>query len=435
MKRSPYTSWNRWPIPQDQVVLNVRDRSAPLPELTRSYIPYGNGRSYSDVCLNDDAFILRTRGLDKFVSFDRDSGRLVCEAGVLLSEILELIVPHGWFLPVTPGTREITVGGAIANDVHGKNHHGAGTFSHHVRSLALRRSDGSVRVCGTEDDADWFAATVGGLGLTGLILWAEIQLLRIASPSMTVQAHRFRNLEEFWRVNTDANAEWPYTVAWVDCTSTSRDRLGRGVFFCGRHATRGEPLVSRPARSLRIGIDPPFSLVSRPTVRAFNALYFHAHGGAGVRSSHYAPFFYPLDGVQDWNRVYGPRGFFQYQCVLPFPEAVPSLKQMLERVARSGEASFLAVLKTFGDAQPRGMLSFPRPGVTLAVDFPNRGERTARLMRSFDDIVLDAGGALYPAKDARMPARLFCAGYPRLAEFCRFVDPKASSGFWRRVTA
>jgi FAD/FMN-containing dehydrogenase len=430
-----YTSWNRWPAPRDQAALCLTDRHAPLPDLPRSYIAYGNGRSYSDVCLNDGAFLLDTRRLDKYVSFDRATGRLACEAGVLLSDMLDLIVPHGWFLPVTPGTREITLGGAIANDVHGKNHHSAGSFSQHVRVLGLRRSDGSLRVCGPGQHPDWFAATVGGLGLTGIILWAEVQLLPITSPMMTVQGRRFRNLDEFWPVNAEASAEWPYTVAWVDCMSAQRDRLGRGVLFCGRHATGYAETSARRGRSWRIGVDPPFSLINHPTVRAFNTLYFHTHGSTGVGSSHYVPFFYPLDGVEDWNRLYGPRGFFQYQCVLPFPQAVPALTLMLERVARSGEASFLAVLKTFGDATPVGMLSFPRPGVTLAVDFPNRGETTARLMRSFDDVVLDAGGALYPAKDARMPARLFRAGYPRLEEFSRYIDPKASSGFWRRVTA
>ena len=434
MKRSPYTAWNRWPVLKDQTVLALTDRCARLPDLPRSFIAYGNGRSYSDVCLNDGGFLLDTRRLDKYVSFDRETGRLICEAGVLLSDMLDLIVPHGWFLPVTPGTREITVGGAIANDVHGKNHHGAGSFSAHVLSLGLRRSDGSLRTCSPTRDPGWFAATVGGLGLTGIIIWAEIQLLRITSPMMTVQAHRFRNLEEFWPVNAKASAEWPYTVAWVDCMSAKRERLGRGVLFCGRHANGTGPLAARRGKPMRIGVDPPVSLINYATVRVFNTFYYRTHGSTGIGSSHYVPFFYPLDGVQDWNRLYGPRGFFQYQCVLPFPQAVTAVATMLERVARSGEASFLAVLKTFGDLPPVGMLSFPRPGVTLAVDFPNRGDQTLGLMRSLDDIVLDAGGALYPAKDARMPARLFRAGYSRIEEFSRYVDPKASSGFWRRVS-
>jgi hypothetical protein len=211
--------------------------------------------------------------------------------------------------------------------------------------------------------------------------------------------------------------------------------MGRGVLFCGRHASQDAGDVSRSRRSWRIGVDPPFSLINKPSVRAFNALYFRNHATTQLGSSHYVPFFYPLDGVEDWNRLYGPRGFFQYQCVLPLPQAVPAVTLMLERIARSSEASFLAVLKTFGDAAPLGMLSFARPGVTLAVDFPNRGEATARLFRSLDDIVMDAQGALYPAKDARMPARMFHASFPRASEFARFMDPMASSSFWRRVSA
>jgi len=435
LRRRPVTSWNRWPVLRDQTVLDLKDRHAALPVVSRPYIAFGNGRSYSDVCLNEGGILLHTRQLDKFIAFDRASGRLACESGVLLSEILDLTVPRGWFLPVTPGTRQVTLGGAIANDVHGKNHHGAGSFGAHVLRLALRRSDGSLRICGPAQDPDWFAATVGGLGLTGIILWAEIQLVPITSRTMTAQARRFSSLQEFWAVNAEANAEWPYTVAWVDCMSSTRAGLGRGVFYCGRHAASDSGTAPRNGRTRRVGIDPPFSLINTASVRIFNEVYFRTHGATGVHTSDYQPFFYPLDGVDDWNRLYGRRGFFQYQCVLPFPEAMPALQLMLERIARSGEASFLAVLKTFGAGTPVGMLSFARPGVTLAVDFPNRGEATTRLLSSLDDVVLDAGGALYPAKDARMPAKLFNAGYPRAGEFVRFIDPMASSSFWRRVTA
>jgi FAD/FMN-containing dehydrogenase len=432
--RSPITSWNRWPVLRHQTVLSLGDRHAPLPDLPRPFIAYGNGRSYSDVCLNDGGFLLDTRRLDKFISFDRANGRLACEAGVLLSEILDLVVPQGWFLPVTPGTRQVTVGGAIANDVHGKNHHRAGSFSRHVLQLGLRRSDGTLRICGPGQDRDWFSATVGGLGLTGVILWAEIQLTPISGPMMTTQARRFNNLDEFWSLNSEASAAWPYTVAWVDCISSTPGRLGRGVLFCGRHASESAADVTPSSRSWRIGVEPPFSLINKWSVSAFNGLYFRGHGTTRIDSSHYVPFFYPLDRVEDWNRLYGPRGFFQYQCVLPPQQAVSAVAVMLERIARSGEASFLAVLKTFGDAAPLGMLSFARPGVTLAVDFPNRGAATAQLFSSLDDIVMDAHGALYPAKDARMPAKVFQTGYPRASEFARFIDPKASSSFWRRVS-
>jgi FAD/FMN-containing dehydrogenase len=429
--RRAVTAWNRWPVFEDQAVVRVYDRDALLPPLARPFIAHGNGRSYSDVCLNEGGFLLDTRGLDRFIAFDHGTGRLRCEAGVLLRDIVALVVPQGWFLPVTPGTLLVTVGGAIANDVHGKNHHVAGSFGRHVTQLALRRSDGRLLVCGPQSEPGWFAATVGGLGLTGVILWAEIQLMPMPGATMVMRTRRFRSLDEFWSLNAEAGAQWPYTVAWVDCLAG-----GRGLLFCGRHApAEAGAHVKAPGRSWRIGFSPPVSLVNRWSARLFNGVYYGARSADREALCHYRRYFYPLDRIEDWNRLYGPRGFFQYQCVLPPPAARATLAELLARIAESGEASFLAVLKTFGEFAPAGLLSFARPGTTLAVDFPNRGERTARLLADLDELVLAAGGALYPAKDARMPARSFRAGYPRLAEFMPYVDPKISSSFWRRVSA
>lgn len=433
--RRAVTAWNRWPVYRDQSVVRLYDRDSPLPALPRPFVAHGNGRSYSDVCLNDGGFLLDTCGLDKFISFDRAAGRLRCEAGVLLRDVVALVVPQGWFLPVTPGTLQVTVGGAIANDVHGKNHHVSGSFGRHVLQVGLRRSDGRLLTCGPDSQPGWFAATVGGLGLTGVILWAEMQLLPLPSETMLLRTRRFRCLEEFWTLNAEAGSSWPYTVAWVDCLSGSRRARGRGVLFCGRHAPKPAGRLSPPGRSLRMGFDPPASLVNRWTARLFNGAYYRAHGADRAGLCHYLRFFYPLDRIEDWNRLYGPRGFFQYQCVLPSPQAGTQLGEILARIAGSGQASCLAVLKTFGEFAPPGMLSFARPGVTLAVDFPNRGGSTVKLLQDLDDVVLAADGALYPAKDARMPARLFRAGYPRLAEFMPYVDPMISSSFWRRVTS
>jgi FAD/FMN-containing dehydrogenase len=433
--RAAATSWSRWPRSRDQEILRLYDRHAALPRLQAPYIAYGNGRSYSDVCQNEGGILLDTRGLDKFIHFDRDRGRLCCEAGILLQDILDLVVPHGWFLAVTPGTRYVTLGGAIANDVHGKNHHVAGSFGQHVTRLGLRRSDGSLLVCGPDQESAWFAATVGGLGLTGVIIWAEIQLVAVESEAVLIETRSFEDLEGFWEVNAEGSAAWPYTVAWIDCMARRGRRAGRGVLLCGRHAPRDAGRVKPPRGALRIGLDPPFSLVRSWTARPFNALYYRKGRGRQSRLGHFRPFFYPLDGVHDWNRLYGRKGFFQYQCVLPMPGASDVLAAMLGRIAASRETAFLGVLKSFGDDRPVGLLSFPRPGVTLAVDFPNGGTSTLRLLADLDAIVLSAGGALYPAKDSRMPAEVFRAGYPRLEEFMRFVDPGASSGFWRRVTA
>ncbi len=430
--RDDFRSWNRFPLVAHARAEAVTDRAAPLPALAadESRIAFGNGRSYGDVCLNPGGTLLHTRGLDRFIAFDRASGRLTCEAGVLLSEILELVAPRGWFLPVTPGTRYATVGGAIANDVHGKNHHDAGSFGHHVLALELVRSDGRRIVCGPDQNSEWFAATVGGLGLTGLIAWAELALTPIANAFMVTKASRFRSLDEFWTMNEQAEREWPYTVSWIDCTA----KAGRGVLFAGMHApSQAGSLPNWRERGLRVPLDPPISLINRASLLAFNAAYYHRPLPRGKTLTHYSPYFYPLNSIGEWNRIYGKKGFFQYQCVLPREAAADGVGKMLATISASGTGSFLAVLKTFGAKPSLGMLSFPRPGATLALDFPNHGARTEALFGELDAIVGACGGALYPAKDARMSSEMFRLSFPQWQAFSAFVDPKFSSGFWRRV--
>lgn len=427
-------SWNRLPRVAPEAVYALTQRTAIVPDsLPRPMLAYGNGRSYGDVCLTEQGTLLLTRGLDRFIEFDAQHGVLRCEAGVTLAEILALVVPQGWFLSSTPGTRLATIGGAVANDVHGKNHHAVGSFGHHVRALALWRSDGSVIECRPDDHNGWFAATLGGLGLTGLIVWVEIQLMPIQTPWMWVESQRFANLDEFWTLNHHAQARWPYTVAWIDCLATGNAQ-GRGILLAGQHASSQTTLPTFTERRKRIPVDPPFSLVNRLSLRAFNALYYRQPVTPQGALSHYVPYFYPLDGIQDWNRIYGRQGFYQYQCVIPPGEAETAIAELLKAVARRGEGSFLAVLKHFGNQPSLGMLSFPRPGTTLALDFPNRGEKTLRLLQALDAIVQEAGGALYPGKDARMPASLFQSGYPQWEAFSAYIDPHFSSRFWQRVT-
>jgi FAD/FMN-containing dehydrogenase len=332
-------------------------------------------------------------------------------------------------LPVSPGTQLVTVGGAIANDVHGKSHHRHGSFGDHVHRLTLMRTSGEVIECGRDDGCGWWAATIGGLGLTGVILTAELQLVRVAGPWIDVETLPFDGTSNFFALADSSEAEWEHTVAWIDCAS----RVPRGIFMRGSPATATLP--TRPAaRSLTLPWTPPVSIIRRSSLRLFNAGYFGwQKWRAGRRIVHYEPFLYPLDNVLEWNRVYGPRGFYQYQCVVPPRERRAATDAMLAEIARSNEGSFLAVLKTFGDRPGPGMLSFPRPGVTLALDFPNEGARTLRLFERLDAIVESAGGALYPAKDARMPRRLFDQGYTRLAEFQRFRDPGITSALSRRL--
>jgi FAD/FMN-containing dehydrogenase len=356
------------------------------------------------------------------------TGVLTCESGVLLSDILRLIVPAGWFLPAVPGTCFVTVGGAIANDVHGKNHHVAGTFGRHVKRLELLRSNGERLICSPTRNADWFAATIGGLGLTGVVTWAELQLKPISSPRLDAETIRFANLDEFFSLCDESEISHEYTVAWIDCHGR-----GRGIFQRANHAHDTEVPAPVPAKKLSVPFALPISLVNGLSVRLFNTVHYYKQP-AGRRNSneHFQSFFFPLDGVLNWNRVYGRAGFYQYQCVVPTKEATAEL---LDTIARSGQGSFLAVLKRFGSVTSPGMLSFPRAGLTLAIDFPNSGAGVQWLFESLDTIVSNAGGTLYPAKDGRMPGELFRSGYPRWQEFSRFIDPACSSSFWRRATA
>lgn len=424
------TSWGRYPRAR-QNIRQLHWRDEPLPNVESTVLPYGNGRSYGDVCLNDGGTLLHTRRLDRYIAFDSARGVLRCEAGVLFADILDFAVPQGWFLPVTPGTRYVTVGGAIANDVHGKNHHGAGTFGEHVQRFELLRSDGTRVECSATENVDLYTATIGGLGLTGVIVWAEFQLLRIASPWMAQETRRFGNLAEFFALSADSERDYAYTVAWIDCAA-SGNAFGRGVFFCANHAPATAARRAARQRQLAVPFTPPFSLINSLSLRAFNELYFRrAREGHAV--VHYEPYFYPLDVIAEWNRIYGPRGFLQYQCVVPLNASPEAIAELLRTIAASGSGSFLAVLKVFADRRPAGILSFPRAGTTLALDFPNNGAATFSLLDRLDNIVAAAGGAVYPAKDARMSGARFRQYFPNWQSMLPHIDPKFSSGFWRRV--
>lgn len=397
----------------------------PLPGLA-----HGMGRSYGDSCLNPDGTLWMTRGLDRFIAFDPHTGRLVCEAGVLLRDIQRQMVQRGWLLPVSPGTQMVTVGGAIANDVHGKNHHAQGSFGDHVLGFTLVRTDGQTLHCSPSEHPDWFAATVGGLGLTGVITQAELQLRRVAGPWMDTETLPYGSLDEFFDISDQSDAGWEHGVSWIDCLSGAGSR---GLFMRANHSSASSGPAA-PTRQRRMPLVPPISLVNRLSLRPFNTAYFHLKRWQTGRSlQHVEPFNYPLDNLLEWNRMYGPRGFYQYQSVVPRSVGADAVTAMLQAIQRSGQGSFLAVLKTFGERTAPGMLSFPMPGVTLALDFPNRGEDTLRLMDRLDAIVREAQGRLYPAKDARMPKDLWVSGYPRLTEFLAFRDPGIRSGFSRRL--
>lgn len=426
-----YRSWGRPAVSQPHRALQMRWRDERLPVNGTTVLPFGNGRSYGDSCLNRDGTLIDAGSLDRFIAFDEETGALRCEAGVLLSDILAHFVPRGWFLPVTPGTRFVTVGGAIANDVHGKNHHRVGSFGHHVRCFELLRSDGKRIICSPNENPDWFAATIGGLGLTGLILWSEIKLKPVAGTAIDVESIRFTRVREFLELSRSSHNTHEYTVAWID-SLTPGEGGARGIFFRGNHSAETD-WRAPPRQKPGLPLTPPFSLLPRPAVTLFNEAVYRwprkRHD-----TTHYEPFFYPLDAVPNWNRLFGRRGFYQYQCVVPEDEAEKAVEELIARAARSGQGSFLSVLKAFGNHSPAGWLSFPRPGITLAFDFPDHGRSTLDLLDSLDAVTMEAGGAVYPAKDARMSAETFKRGYPKWREFEEYRDPAFSSDLWKRVT-
>lgn len=430
-----YESWGRFPKATHEVVrFRWRDMALPT-DSGKSMLAFGNGRSYGDCCLNDLGILIDARGLDRFIAFDEGTGTLRCEAGVLLSEILERVVPRGWFLPVSPGTQFVTVAGAMANDVHGKNHHRAGTFGRHVRRFELLRSDGTRLQCSPDENAEWFRASIGGLGLTGLVTWVEIQLKAIPGTQIEQEVIRYGRLEDFFRLSRESDASFEYTVAWIDCSARGAS-FGRGLFIRGNHAEGGgNKIGNAPVVRLSIPLDLPFALFNGLSLRLFNSLYYRKQLQERRRSTvRYATFFYPLDAIGAWNRIYGSKGLLQYQCVVPHHDAEAAISEILAQIAAAGTGSFLAVLKVFGDLVSPGMLSFPRPGATLALDFPNLGQRTFDLLDRLDAITMAAQGALYPAKDARMSAAAFQRSFPNWRELTAFIDPRFSSSFWRRVS-
>jgi FAD/FMN-containing dehydrogenase len=430
-------SWGRYPRATANVAPVHWRSDNPFSGLTGPCLPYGLGRSYGDSCLNDGGTLLATRTLDRFISLDLESGLMACEAGVSLGEILDLVTPRGFFLPVVPGTKHVTVGGAIANDVHGKNHHRAGTFGGHVQELQLLRSHGERIVCGPGRDAELFEATVGGLGLTGLILSATLRLRHIGAARGWLRSETIplENLDDFFARAEESDAGNEFTVAWIDCLA-SNARVGRGLLHRGNWCDEGPEEPPRRGRArLAIPCELPFCPLNRFSLRGFNSLYSARHRfSAATRVVPYESFFFPLDGVERWNRIYGRHGLLQFQCSVPNTAARDAIRAMLAAIAAAGEGSFLAVLKRFGSTPSPGLLSFPSEGVTLALDFPNRGERTASLFSRLYAMVAEAKGRVYPAKDALMPAEQFERQYgPNLERFRARVDPKCSSSFWRRV--
>jgi FAD/FMN-containing dehydrogenase len=432
-------SWGRYPFqPQIPHPVNWPDEisqhiSKLETEGCQNTLAFGCGRSYGDSCLAESNHVLSMTGMDRLLATNWETGLITAQSGLNLAELISIALPHGWFLPVTPGTKYVTLGGAVANDVHGKNHHVMGTFGCHVQELTIYRSDNGVVRCSPAVQPELFAATVGGLGLTGVILTVQIQLRRILSSQIHQRTIRFDNLDEFFELSELHDVDNEYSVAWIDCLASGK-QAGRGHFIVGNHAESGQ-LRLAPSHSLRIAIDPPFSLINRLSLALFNSAYYHRQRDKEVRRLvEYEPFFYPLDRLLQWNRLYGRAGFQQYQCVIPQQHGRDVIRAVIHEIAKSGTGSFLAVLKQCGNIVSPGLLSFPLPGVSLALDFPQREKLNEQLFSILDDLVHEAGGRLYPAKDAHMTATHFRQAYNHWEKIEALRDPKLLSKFWQRVT-
>lgn len=395
-----------------------------------SLLAFGNGKSYGDSCHNDAGALVPMRSRRAITGFDTATGLLTAEAGATLEEIIAHAAPHGYFLPVTPGTRFVTLGGAIANDVHGKNHHVRGTFGCHVTGLDLLRSDGTLYRCSPAEHAELFAATIGGMGLTGLITAASIRLMRVGSLDIEERITPFSGLGAYFDLAEEADAANEYAVAWIDQLASTN----RGVLLTGNHAQNGNFRAEAAATRLSVPFEMPFSMLNGMSLKAFNALYFHAKARkTAPHISAYGSFFYPLDAVGNWNRLYGPGGLHQHQSVIPFEAARETIPAMLAASRKAGQASFLTVLKRFGAVASPAILSFPRPGYTLTMDFSNRGAATLKLLETLDRLTVAAGGRVNPYKDQRMSAQTFAAGFPEWRRLERHRDPRFASDFWRRT--
>lgn len=411
------TNWGNYPVIDAQLCspsnhTEIRHCLSASDEL----IPRGLGRCYGDSSLSST--IVSMLRMNHFLAFDETNGILTCESGVSLEEILEVIVPKGWFLSVTPGTKYVTLGGAIASDVHGKNHHIAGSFSRHLLSMKVMLSDGAIVDCSGIDNSDLFWSTCGGMGLTGIILEATIRLTKIETAYIRQKIVKSKNIDEAIDL-FETYKQWTYSVAWIDCLAKGNS-LGRSALILGEHATRDEigyryrdPLKIDKRRSFPVPIFFPNFLLNTYTVKLFNELRYATYRAKeGVVE--YEPFFYPLDVLSDWNKIYGKRGFTQYQFVIPKESSREGLKKILARITKSGEGSFLAVLKLFGEQT--SLLSFPREGFTLALDFPIT-KNTLKLFDELDAMVAEFGGRIYLSKDVRMSHNLFVQGYSESSKF------------------
>ncbi len=427
-----YKSWNNYPKVKHSNVEYFSQKEK-LMFNENHYLAYGLGRSYGDVCLNDLGNIVVTTKYNKIYEIDINNGVLHCESGVSIKDILNTIASTGWFLPVVAGTRNITIGGAIANDIHGKNHHKVGSFGNFVISFQLLRSDGEIIYCSETENPEFFKATIGGMGLTGIITSVQIKLKKIESQFIEVKTQRYDSLKHYFEINEEAERSNEYTVSWVDCLLKNKAEL-RGVYLSGNHAKKNI-LSKKKGNDFKISfpMTPPFSFVNNLSMKIINEVYYRGNKNSNNKMQHFKPFFFPLDVIDNWGRAYGRKGFLQYQFVVPNKNAFETMQRVLAEIKINNQIPALGVLKTFGEIESKGYMSFPRKGLTLALDFRIKDSTTFKFLDRLDKIVIENNGSLYPAKDARMSNNTFLNSFNNINKFEKYIDPKFSSSFWRRV--
>jgi FAD/FMN-containing dehydrogenase len=392
----------------------------------------GSMLSYGDSCLNSSGNLYINKKNDCILEFHSEECIIKVESGITFDSLLKFLIPRGFFLPVTPGTKYLTVGGAVSNDIHGKNHHSDGNFGHSIIKLTLVRSEGVIQ-CSHNDNSDLFNATIGGLGLTGYIQDCTFKLIKISSSSIEAETIKFFTADDFFKISKESE-KFKYTVAWIDCFSSNKEGELKGLYMRGNHSLSGDLLPHRNSSLKTIPFDLPSWTLSKHFVRLFNFLYFNKQLRKIKKSTiHYDPFFYPLDTIKSWNKIYGKSGFYQFQCVIPADNAQTTILELLHLIRESGQGSFLSVLKAFGSIPSLGLLSFPFEGITLSLDFPNRGSETQILLEKLYATVQENKGRIYPAKDQFLSKTQFESMYPDFDEFNKHVDPKFSSDWWRRV--
>lgn len=434
MRTSQISNWGNYPL-VNSTILNLRSKQE-LSSVIKSkfdFIARGNGGCYGDSSLSSN--IISTLKFNKIIAFDTTTGIISCQSGITFDSLIEFIIPKGWFLPVTPGTKYITLGGAVASDIHGKNHHVEGSFKNHIISIQMLLSSGEIVECSNELNQDLFKATCGGMGLTGIILEVRFKLKKIESAFINEISIKAKNLEEIFSLFEEYKDSM-YTVAWIDCLQSGKN-LGRSLLMVGEHASANDKSTKRPLQvsknrqKLRIPFYFPEIVLNRFTVMIFNFLFYHKQLGRVKRSIvSFDKFFYPLDFIKDWNKMYGRRGFVQYQFVLPLGNSKEGLHKILTEIGKSGMGSFLAVLKLFGESD--GLINFPMRGYTLALDFPIR-KGLFEFLDDLDKIVLQYGGRLYLTKDARMKREVFWNSYPNAREFKRIIEKFNPDFKWRSI--